>query len=243
MPVDCSVVGAAPRVCTGSTVIIKGCFNALIEILMSSPDHTDHSHDMSHDGPIKTPMQLLMTVLFSFVAPVFIIIGLVYYVTTQAKPTTSAEAIAAEAKGKDGVGLGGLSAADLSKSVAARIQKVGTVEIRDANRALKAGEEIYKAQCVACHGAGLAGAPKFGDVGAWGARIATGYPALWNSALKGKGAMGAQGGGDYDDVEIGRAVVYMTNAAGGKFATPEPVAAASADGASAPAASAPVAAK
>jgi cytochrome c5 len=237
---DCSADAAVPRVCTGSTVIIKGCFNALIEIPMSSPDHTDHSHDMSHEGPIKTPMQLLMTVLFSFVVPVFIIIGLVYYVTTQAKPTTNAEAIAAEAKGKDGVGLGGLSAADLSKSVAARIQKVGTVEIRDANRALKAGEEIYKAQCVTCHGAGLAGAPKFGDAGAWGARIATGYPALWNSALKGKGAMGAQGGGDYDDVEIGRAVVYMTNAAGGKFPIPEPVAAAPVDGASA-AASAPVA--
>lgn len=205
---------------------------------MSSSDHTDHSHDMSHDGPIKTPMQLLMTVLFSFIVPVFVIIGLVYYVTTQAKPTTSAEAIAAEAKGKDGVGLGGLSAADLSRSVAARIQKVGTVEIRDANRALRAGEEIYKAQCLACHGAGLAGAPKYGDAGAWGARIATGYPALWNSALKGKGAMGAQGGGDYDDVEIGRAVVYMTNAAGAKFAVPERAAGAAADGASAPASAA-----
>ena len=32
--------------------------------------------------------------------------------------------------------------------------------------------------------------------------------------------MGAQGGGDYDDIEIGRAVVYLTNAAGGNFAMP-----------------------
>jgi cytochrome c5 len=191
---------------------------------MSSSDH----HDESHDGPIKTPMQLLMTVLFSFIAPVFIIIGLVYYVTTQAKPSGNAQEIAAEAKDGKGLGLGGLSAKDLEKTVAARIQKVGTVEIRDANRPLKAGEEIYKAQCVACHGAGLAGAPKFGDASAWGARIATGYPALWSSALKGKGAMGAQGGGDYDDLEIGRAVVYMTAAAGGKFAVPERAAAADA---------------
>lgn len=198
-----------------------------------SHDHHDHHDDGSHDGPIKTPMQLLMTVLFSFVVPVFVIIGLVYYVTTQAKPTTSAAAIAAEAGSKEGLGLGGLSAADLEKSVAARIQKIGTVEIRDANRPLKAGEEIYKAQCVACHAAGLAGAPKFGDASAWGARIATGYPALWASALKGKGAMGAQGGGDYDDVEIGRAVVYMTNGAGAKFAVPDRAAAPAADGASA----------
>jgi hypothetical protein len=33
--------------------------------------------------------------------------------------------------------------------------------------------------------------------------------------------MGAQGGGDYDDLEIGRAVVYMANSAGAKFADPK----------------------
>lgn len=212
---------------------------------MSSSAPHDHDHDDSHDGPIKTPMQLLMTVLFSFVAPVFIIIGLVYFVTSTAKPSASAQAIAAEAVGTKGVGLGGISAAELDKSVATRIQKVGTVEIRDANRPLKAGEEVYKAQCVACHGAGVAGAPKLGDVGLWAPRIATGYPALLTSALKGKGAMGAQGGGDYEDTEIGRAVVYMTAAAGGKFPVPERAAAPAAEGASAAAgaASAAVAAK
>jgi cytochrome c5 len=66
----------------------------------------------------------------------------------------------------------------------------------------------------------LAGAPKFGDAGAWGPRIKTGFDALLNSALKGKGAMGAQGGGDLDDFEIARAVVYMVNGSGGKFAEP-----------------------
>lgn len=203
----------------------------MTETTMSSTD----PHDEHHDGPIKTPTQLLVTVLFSFIAPVIIIIGLVYFVTMQAKPAGSAQEIAAHAVGKDGVGLGGLSTADLQKLVAGRIQKVGSVEIRDASRALKAGEEIYKAQCVACHGAGLAGAPKFGDAGAWGARIATGYPALWNSALKGKGAMGAQGGGDYDDIEIGRAVVYMTNGAGAKFTVPERAVAPSVDATAAPA--------
>jgi cytochrome c5 len=105
--------------------------------------------------------------------------------------------------------------------VAQRIQKVGSVEIRDANRAMKSGEEVFKAQCTACHTSGAAGAPKFGDAGAWGGRIAKGFDTLWNSALKGKGAMGAQGGGDFDDVEIGSAVVYMANAAGGKFKEPK----------------------
>ena len=107
------------------------------------------------------------------------------------------------------------------EAVAGRIQKVGAVEIRDANRPLKAGEEVYKAQCSACHAIGAAGSPKFGDVAAWAPRIKTGYEALLNSALKGKNAMGAQGGGDFSDTEIGRAVVYMTAAAGGKFKEPE----------------------
>jgi hypothetical protein len=50
--------------------------------------------------------------------------------------------------------------------------------------------------------------------------------------------MGAQGGGDFEDTEIGRAVVYMTTAAGGKFPVPERPAAAGADAAAAPVAAA-----
>ena len=69
---------------------------------------------------------------------------------------------------------------------------------------------------------------KFGDAATWAPRIKTGFEALWNSALKGKNAMGAQGGGDFSDVEIGRAVVHMTAAAGGKFAEPAAPAAAAA---------------
>jgi cytochrome c5 len=86
---------------------------------------------------------------------------------------------------------------------------------------LKAGEEVYKAQCSACHAAGAAGAPKFADAGAWGARIKQGLETLVTSALKGKGAMGAQGGGDFNDTEIARAVVYMANNAGAKFDEPK----------------------
>ena len=158
-------------------------------------------HEEDHTGPVKTPVQLLVTVAISFIAPVFIIIGLVYYVTTQNKPAAGAD--------------------NSAQAVAARLQKVGNVEVRDANRELKSGEDVYKVQCMACHAVGAAGAPKFADAGAWGARIKTGYESLLNSALKGKGAMGAQGGGDFDDVEIGRAVVYMANAAGAKFAEPK----------------------
>jgi len=172
----------------------------------------------AHSGPIKTPKQLLLAVFFSFVIPVFAIIGLVAYVVSENKPAGSTQA--------ETHALGGVTAQGLDKSVAERIRKVGMVEIRDANRPLKGGEEVFKAQCTTCHTPGVAGAPKFGDAAAWGPRIRTGFDALVHSASKGKGAMPAQGGGDFDDVEIARAVAYMANASGGKFAEPKAPAAA-----------------
>jgi cytochrome c5 len=166
---------------------------------------SDQAHD-SHTGPIKTPKQLLWTSFFAFVLPVFLIIALVFYVTKADKPAAGA--------------------VNQELATAQRIQRVGTIELRDANRPLKNGDEVYAAQCAACHAAGLAGAPKFGDAGAWGPRLGQGLEKLATSALKGKGAMGAQGGGAFDDIEITRAVVHMANAAGGKFTAPAAPAAA-----------------
>ena len=191
-----------------------------------------NQHEEDHTGPVKTPKQMLQLVFFSFVIPIFLIIGLVYYVVSGAKPGSVKDGSDASQ-----VTLSGLNNMEQDKGLALRIQKVGSIEIKDANRALKSGEEVFKAQCTACHTAGVAGAPKLGDAAAWGARIATGYDALLNSALKGKNAMGAQGGGDFDDVEIGRAVVYMANAGGAKFAEPaKPAAPAGEVAAAAPAA-------
>ena len=191
---------------------------------------SDSPHEEAHTGPIRTPKQLLLAVFFSFVAPVLAIIALVAYVVADNKPAGSTHA--------DSYSLGGVSAQDVDKGVLARIGKVGAIEIRDANRPLKGGEEVYKAQCTACHTAGVAGAPKLGDAAAWAVRIRTGFEALVQSSLKGKGAMPPQGGGDFDDTEIARAVAYMANAAGAKFAEPERPAAA---GAPVAAASAPAA--
>jgi hypothetical protein len=53
---------------------------------------SDNSHEEDHTGPIKNPKQLLVAVFFSFVVPVFAIIGLVYYVTSAAKPAGTADA-------------------------------------------------------------------------------------------------------------------------------------------------------
>ncbi|HEX9180769.1 MAG TPA: c-type cytochrome, partial [Burkholderiales bacterium] len=76
------------------------------------------------------------------------------------------------------------------------------------------GKKTYETSCAACHATGAAGAPKFGDKAAWGPRIATGKPALYSSALKGKGAMPPKGGnaGLADD-DVKAAVDYMVSQA------------------------------
>ncbi|MES2718407.1 MAG: c-type cytochrome [Pseudomonadota bacterium] len=187
---------------------------------MTDAQHTEHEEN--HEGPIKTPKQLVVAVVASFVVPIVVIIMLANFV---------------DFGGKSGAGSDGMS----PEAVAQRIQPVGSIVVRDASAptVLKTGEQVYTAQCAACHASGAAGAPKFADAAAWGPRIATGYDMLLTSALKGKGAMGAQGGGEMSDTEIARAVVYMANQAGAKFAEPAVPAAAAA---SAAAASAPEAA-
>lgn len=82
----------------------------------------------------------------------------------------------------------------------------------------KSGEEVYKAVCAMCHGAGLMNAPKFGDKGLWAPRIAQGYNTLVTNATKGIRMMPAKGGNAaLSDSEVASAVKYMANEAGAGF--------------------------
>ena len=80
-----------------------------------------------------------------------------------------------------------------------------------------AGKKVYDAACVACHGAGVAGAPKFGDKAAWADRIKQGPDVLHEHAIKGfqgkNGMMPPKGGSAASDEEIKAAVDYMAAAA------------------------------
>ncbi len=175
---------------------------------MSDATHTEHD-DESHEGFIKTPQQLVAVVVASFVLPVIIIIMLINFVAWDRKPAAGSDGLSAEV-------------------VARRIQRIGLSEYKDVNdvKSMKTGEQVFQAQCSACHLTGAAGAPKVGDEAVWAARVKTGYDALLTSALKGKNAMTPQGGGDFSDYEIGRAVVYLANKGGAKFQEPKPPAAA-----------------
>ena len=78
------------------------------------------------------------------------------------------------------------------------------------------GQQVYQAGCVACHDAGIAGAPKLGDQGQWAKRIAKGPDALYASAVNGvqgsAGVMPAKGGNPaLSNDEVKAAVDYMVS--------------------------------
>jgi cytochrome c5 len=177
-------------------------------------------HEEEHHSPIKTPKQLIVTVVLSFILPVIIIILLVNLVTTG-----------------DQVGAG--SNTLTPEAIQKRIAPVAKLDLVDASgpKVFKTGVQVYKAACAGCHDAGAAGAPKFADATAWAGPNATGLQSMVASSIKGKGAMPAKGGNpSLDDFEIERAVVYMANSAGGKFAEPAEPKPAAAPAAAAPAA-------
>jgi cytochrome c5 len=165
---------------------------------MSDNPHAS-GHD-SHAAPTPSAAKKVFNLVVLLALPVIVVGSLIGYY-----------------KSHDRAPAGSLS----EEAVTARIQKVGMLQLGEAKRELKTGEAVFKAQCTTCHTAGLLGAPKFGDAAAWGPRIGLGYEALLHSALKGKNAMTAQGGGAFSDYEVGRAVVYMANAGGAKFAEPK----------------------
>jgi len=130
-----------------------------------------------------------------------------------------------------------MSEADYSKTVATRIQPPSQEAVAGQdNTALaikpqgpaaagtasttataKTGEELFKQTCSACHGQGIAGAPKAGDKAAWAPRIKEGKDVLYQHALHGftgsSGTMPAKGGSDAPDDIVKQAVDYMVGLA------------------------------
>jgi len=84
--------------------------------------------------------------------------------------------------------------------------------------AVMTGPQVYNAACIACHGGGIAGAPKTGDKAAWSARISAGMDTLNSNAINGlqgsAGFMPPKGGrADLSDEEIILAVEYLVEQA------------------------------
>jgi cytochrome c5 len=158
-------------------------------------------HD-EHSSFIKTPQQLIVVVVLSFVVPIVGIIMLVQLVVGQ--PTANPGALTPE-------------------KVAERIRPVSGIEMGAPAAApgARSGEAIVKATCSACHATGVSKAPKLGDKGDWAPLIKTGLSTMVQTAAKGKGAMPPKGGDtSLTDAELMRAVVFMANSAGANFKEP-----------------------
>ena len=85
----------------------------------------------------------------------------------------------------------------------------------------KSGADVYETVCSECHGSGKLDAPRLGDRKRWGKLAREGLDDLVPAALRGIRKMPALGGNpQLSDLEVARAVVFMANAGGGKFAEP-----------------------
>jgi len=159
------------------------------------------AHDQ-HESFIKTPQQLIVVLLLSFLVPIIAILLLVQLVLS--RPGADPAALAPEA-------------------VSARLQPVGRVEFGAPAAApgARTGEAIVQATCAACHQTGVAKAPKIGDKNDWAPHIKHGLNALVQSVIKGKGAMPPKAGdASLTEEEIRRAVAHMANQAGANFKAP-----------------------
>lgn len=92
-----------------------------------------------------------------------------------------------------------------------------TAPVATASAAADTGKALFGTTCIACHGAGIAGAPKFGDKTAWAPRIQQGVNVLYEHAIKGfqgkAGVMPPKGGSSAPDADVKAAVDYMAAAA------------------------------
>jgi cytochrome c5 len=88
--------------------------------------------------------------------------------------------------------------------------------------ALKSGEQVYQEVCLACHASGVAGAPKAGEPGGWGALAGEGQAAVTAHGWVGIRGMPPKGGrADLGLEEFARATAWMARSAGVDWADPD----------------------
>jgi cytochrome c5 len=108
------------------------------------------------------------------------------------------------------------------KDIGERVKPAGTVclegdstcggAVAAAGGKPKSGEEVYTSTCHMCHEAGVGGAPKMGDKGAWAPRIAQGVNTLHDHAIAGIRAMPPKGTcAACSDDEVKAAVDFMVS--------------------------------
>jgi cytochrome c5 len=172
-------------------------------------------HLKEHSSPIKTPQQLLIVVVLSFLVPVLGIVMIAKLVTGGLEVDPKSSAMSEEAVAKRLKPVGEVVIVEAGAPVPAAATKstatTATAAAKPAGGAAD-GKKTYDAVCAMCHAAGVAGAPKTGDKAAWKSRIAQGKDMLYTNAIKGKNLMPPKGGAaSLPDADIKAAVDYLVS--------------------------------
>lgn len=167
----------------------------------------------AHDRKFFDTFMLVLGVLIAIAAGLYVLSRIVSANTQEKQVLTDPAVKAAVAERIKPVALLAVAGQDNSALAPAPQAGAGAAPAADLD-----GEQVYNMACVACHGAGVAGAPKFGDAAAWSSRIAKGMDTLHEHSIKGfqgeAGIMPAKGGRvDLSDKSIMNAVDYMVSKA------------------------------
>jgi cytochrome c5 len=131
-------------------------------------------------------------------------------------PASASETNTAQAQGP-AANAPGLASTPVTNAVAPSSAAPAAPAAQSKPAAAEAGKALYTATCQACHGAGIAGAPKFADKAAWAPRLKQGNAVLYDHAIKGyqgkAGMMPPKGGSTASDDDVKAAVDYMAAAA------------------------------
>ena len=88
--------------------------------------------------------------------------------------------------------------------------------------ALKSGEQVFREVCMACHAAGVANAPQFGDREDWGKLVEEGQDVVTAHGWVGMRGMPPRGGrADLELEEFARAVAWMARSVGADWQDPD----------------------
>ena len=196
--------------------------------------HQSKSSNESSDLPFApTLRKTILILLVGFATPVIVLLLIVHFISDETVPPAGSAslstaavneriapvgqvAVASSAQAASQANAASMSSAAPAASASGPIggggasaASGGTAMVASAD----AGKKLYESTCIACHGAGVAGAPKVGDKAAWSPIVAQGMPVLYDRAIHGytgkRGMMPPKGGSTASDADVKAAVDYM----------------------------------
>ncbi|OIQ99634.1 cytochrome c-555 precursor [mine drainage metagenome] len=197
--------------------------------------HQPKPSNESGDLPFApTLRKTILILLIGFATPIIILLLIVHFISDETVPPAGSAslstaavneriapvgqvAVASSAQAASQANAASMSSAAPAASASGPAAGGASAAAATGGAAMvasaDAGKKLYESTCIACHGTGVAGAPKVGDKAAWGPIIAQGMPVLYDRAIHGftgkLGTMPPKGGSAASDADVKAAVDYM----------------------------------